>query len=175
MRPNQQGQESIIVTDFCNVSERAILLGLNDPEGLAFLPRNFEHASTFDDLLHEGIVDTLRKLFRESDLHESRVEQDGQSIPLIVEKSFDLICPTLFVGGVILSESPYMFSLALEIITGYAIEYFKGIVGDRKVKFNLVYSLENSNGTKVYKKAEYEGPVEGLPEIGRAVRKMLKE
>ncbi len=169
----QQRQGIITVTDFCDVSERARFLGLNNPEGLAFLPRNFEHATTFDELLHEDTVDTLRALFRNSEIPETRVEQPGQKIPVIVEKSFDLVCPAFFVGGVLFSENPHLLSLALSIVANYATDFFKGTPGPNEVTLSMINAVEKEDGSKVYKKVEYKGPVEGMAELRKTVGKVF--
>ena len=175
MRTIQQRQGIITVTDFCDVSEQAKLLGLNNPEGLAFLPRNFEHATTFDELLHESTADTLRTLFRNSEIPETRVERAGQKIPVILEKSFDLAFPALFVGGILFNENPQLFSLALDIVTSYAIEISRGMLGEKKVKFSLVTAVEDEEEAKVYKKAEYEGVVEGISEFKKIAGEVFRE
>lgn len=168
----QPRQGKITVTDFCDVSEQAGLLGLNDPQGLALLPRYFRQASTFDELFHEETTHTIRTLFRLNEIPETRVERHGQKIPIILQKNFDLMLPTLFVGGILLSENPQLLDLALSVIANYVTDVFKGIVGTKDVTFRIIEEVDKEDMGRVYKKVEYKGPAEGIKELRKTVREV---
>lgn len=65
------------VEDFVDVESRAAALGLNAPSGVCFLPRNIEDAASASELLYEGDVATLRVLFRQAGVVETRLEPAG--------------------------------------------------------------------------------------------------
>lgn len=168
----KQEQGTVIITDFCDVSAKAQLLGLNVPKGLAFLPRNFEYATTFDELLHESEVPTLRSLFRQHDIPETKFERHDQKIPYIVEKHVDLVLPAIFVGELILSQSPHLLSLSLNIIANYVTDCFKDSPGRQDVGLKVIKEEiveEDGKRRKRYQKIDYEGPVEGLAELTKIV------
>jgi hypothetical protein len=58
-------KSNLLVQNYINVKEKVKQLGCNKPEGLALLPRNFEKANFKEDLVHEGTVDTVRKLWKQ--------------------------------------------------------------------------------------------------------------
>jgi hypothetical protein len=84
---------SFTISDYCDVPAKAQALGLNVPDGLALLPRNFVDATSINELLHESAVQTVRILFRQNEIPETRLERKGQKIPCIKENEFALILP----------------------------------------------------------------------------------
>src|SRR5262249_19873290 len=161
---------SYTISDYCDVGEKAQTLGLNIPEGMAFLPRNFDKATTADDLLHESTVQTVRILFRENGIPETKLERDGQRIPCIQENEFALLLPTLFVSALILSQNPHLLSIALNIIATYATDFFKGIPVSNKVVLDVVVE---DKSRKCSKKVHYEGKIDGLKEITEIAGKVF--
>lgn len=163
---------AFIITDYCNVSERAQELGLNAPTGLAILPRNFEEAVSVNDLLHQSEVKTIRSLFRQNNIPETKLEKNNQKIPCTHENEFALVLPTIFVGTLLFSQNPHLLSLALSIIANYATDFFKGIPGRRKVVLNIVVENKSNGGAK---KIHYEGDSDGLKEITEIVGKVFND
>jgi len=150
------------VSGYCNVAARARTLGLNVPNGIAFLPRNFVEAKGPGELLHESSVQTVRSLFRQNAIPETRLELEGQKILCIQENEFALVLPTLFVSSLILSQNPHLLSIALNIIANYATHFFKGIPGRSRVVLDVVVEEKSKRSSK---KIHYEGEVGGLKEI----------
>ncbi|ACF46130.1 conserved hypothetical protein [Prosthecochloris aestuarii DSM 271] len=160
------------ITEYCDVRDRALAIGLNKPEGLALLPRNFDTASARDDLLHESAVHTVRILFRENDIPETRVEPEGHKIACIQENEFALVLPTLFVGALLLSQNPHLLSLALNVIANYATDFFKGLPGRNKVVLDVVVEDKTQKRSK---KIHYDGAIDGLKEINEIAGKVFTD
>lgn len=160
------------ITDYCDVQDRAAQLGLNKPEGLALLPRNFDTVTERGELLHESSIQTVRILFRESDILESRVEPEGHKIPCIQENEFALVLPTLFVGALLLSQNPHLLSVALSVIANYATDFFKGLPGRNKVVLDVVVEDKTRKRTK---KIHYDGSIDGLKEINEIAGKVFTD
>ena len=160
------------ITDYCDVPSRAEARGFESPNSLAFLPRRFDTASSIDELVHESSVQTMRILFREEGLQESRIEREGQRIPCIQENEFAIVLPTLFVGSMILSENPHLVSVALNVFSNYCTDFFKGIPGRKKVVLDVVVEDKKEKRSK---KIHYEGEVEGLKEINEIVGKVFSD
>ncbi len=150
---------TVQVLEFIDVKERSLELGCNIPTELALLPINFETANSKHELVHEDSVLTIRKLWRKAGVDETKLEKKGEKIPYEQRKSLELALPTVFVSFSLLSQDPNLVSVALNIISNYATDFFKGIAGEKKVKFDLAVE-QNENGKT--KRIHYEGGLEGL-------------
>ena len=158
------------ITEYCDVQDRAEQLGLNKPDGLALLPRNFDTVTELKELLHESAVQTVRILFRENDIPENRVEPKGHKIPCIQENEFSLVFPTIFVGTLLMSQNPQLLSLAISVIANYATDFFKGLPGRNKVVLDLVVEDKTQKRSM---KIHYDGAVDGLKEITEIAEKVF--
>lgn len=163
---------SITVEDYCVIADRAKVLGLIYPRGLAILPRNFDSAAEISEIVHEDSTATIRKLFRNQSVPEAQVENTGQKLPSIQENAADLLLPTLFVTAALYSENPHLVSLALNIISGYAIDFFKGLPSGGTAKISVVVERD---GKKVSKRLRFEGPPSGLRDLEPAIRKLIDD
>ncbi len=163
---------AIEVSDYPDVGERAEALGCNIPTGLALLPRGFDIASSLDELLHESSVPTVRSLWRQSGIQETKLEAEGQHFPYIEEKSGEWIGPTIFLASALYTQNPGIIAVALNIISNYLTEHlFKGYPGAPKAKLDIV--LENAKG-KGAKRIHYEGDPQGLSEVAHIIEEMSK-
>lgn len=158
------------INDYCDVPARSRELNLNEPTGIALLPRNFIDAGANGDLLHEASVQTIRSLFRQNNIVETRIEKHAHKIPVILENDSSLILPILFVSASIYSQNPQLVTIALNIMSNYATDFFKGIRGRKTVKLNVV--VQNRNGNS--KRISYEGGQEGLKEIAVIAGKVFR-
>jgi hypothetical protein len=163
---------SLTVEDFCVVADRAEALGLLYPRGLAILPRNFDSADTLSEIVHEDSTATIRKLFRQQGIQENQVEKPGQKLLRIQENAADLLLPTLFVTASLYSENPYLVPLALNILSEYAMDFFKGSLRNRSVDLSVVVERDEK---KVSKRIRYKGDVSGMKDLESAVRKLLED
>ncbi|QKK06961.1 MAG: hypothetical protein HND58_01485 [Planctomycetota bacterium] len=156
----------IEVDDYVNVDTQLKAFGMNMPQGIAFLPRNLATADSPSALLHESSVSTLRILFRQSGIVEDRIESPEQTILVLQENAFELTLPALFIGISLLTENAAAVNVALSVIANYATDFFKGIGGERRVKFSIVVE---DRYTGKYKRFRYSGDPAGLKEFGRIV------
>ena len=72
-----------------NLSERLLLLGLQQPEGIAIPPRNIPTAQSKEKLLHEDSTPTIRAiraLWRQAGVTEGRLEERAAPFPTLSEK-----------------------------------------------------------------------------------------
>jgi hypothetical protein len=163
---------AVTVEDFCIVADRCKSLGLLHPKGLAILPRNFGSTARLSEIVHEDSTATIRKLFLERGIQESKVENPGQKLPRIQENAADLLLPTLFVTVSLYSENPYLVSLALNILSEYAMDFFKGSPRNRTVNLSVVVERDEK---KVSKRILYKGDVSGMKDLEPAIRKLLED
>ena len=155
-------------SDYISVRDHAKRLGCNVPTGLAILPRNFETACDRSDLLHDDLVSTLRKLWREAGVADEPFEPSGERFPYAVQKAYDLLLPTLFVGGALLSQNPHLLSVALGVVANYVTERFQSSPKSKDVRMSIV--VETKQG--LYKKVDYEGPGDCLGNLYDIVREV---
>ncbi|HVZ92993.1 MAG TPA: hypothetical protein VG797_00635 [Phycisphaerales bacterium] len=149
-------------TDFIDVDARATALGLNPPHGICFLPRNFEDAPSASDLLYEGDIASLRILFRQAGIIETRLEPDGLRLPVLEQKSFELAIPTICVAVALLSENASIVNIALGIVANYATDFFKGMGGEKRVRFAIIIKDTAAGRSKCFK---YRGDVSGIKDF----------
>lgn len=114
----------IQVVEYINVTKRAEELGLNVPTGLAILPNNFDTAISADELIHEGTTPTIRSLWRQSGVIETRLEKGGSKLPQIARKSADWISPIIFVSQAMLMDAA--LPLTINLISSYLYDLLKG-------------------------------------------------
>jgi hypothetical protein len=157
---------SIQITEYIDVSERAKELGCNIPTEIAFLPRNFDTAVARNDLIHEGSVADFRILWRQAGLRETRIEREGERLPQAQEMSFEWVSPIIFISALYLSQNQQGVSIALNIISNYLTDFFKGIPGKKTVRLDVV--VEHTKGKK-YLRVHYEGDEQGLSEVSKAI------
>ena len=167
----ERGDIMIQISDYINVKERAHELDCNMPTSLALLPRNFETAKSKDELVHENTVPTIRKLWRQNNIVETRLEKEGERIPCIHEKTSEWIVPTIFITSALLSQNPHLVSLALGVISNFLADWFRGIPGGKKVKLNIV--IEPRIGG--FKHIQYEGNVDGLKDLPKIIHEVNNE
>lgn len=153
--------------EFVDVAEKAKSLGCNVPIGLALLPRNFEHAESKEELLHESTVSTVRVLFRQNNISETPLELEGDRFPQLSEKAFaGWIGPIIFVSYALLGQDPNILSLVLGVISNYLTDFFKGMPGVGKVRLDVVIETK----AKSYRRIHYEGPLSGLEELPEIIK-----
>jgi len=160
------------ISDYLDVKKRAQEIGCNVPETLALIPRNFESARSKEDLVHESSALTVRKLWQQNNIIETPIEKPGEKLPLVAEAAFEWIGPTIFVSAMLLSQNPNLVAIALNVISNYLTDWFRGVVKEtRKVKLNVI--VETKDGD--YKKLEYEGPPEGLKNLSGVIKAVCKK
>lgn len=163
---------SYAITDYPSLEERAAALDLKSPTTISILPRGFEWASSRNELYHESSASDLLTLFRLEGVKLAKVDYTDAKIPEIQENDFTLILPCFAVTAMILSNNPAAVSIALGIVANYATDFFKGITGKKKVRFDIV--VEES-GRKKTKKIHYEGDPDGIAGLAEIVRSTFHE
>jgi hypothetical protein len=159
------------ISVYSDVLERALALDCNAPTEIALLPRNFETAGSKEEFLHEDSVSTVRTLWRQAGIIETRLEKEGERFPYIQENAVDWIGPTIFVSASFLSGNPNAIAVALGVVSNYLTEMFKGVMGSTTVKFDVVKEQgDTENNQRSYLKFRYKGDVDGLRELPSIIR-----
>lgn len=162
----------IKVENYVNVKEKAQKLNLNIPLQIALLPKNFKTAKDKKELIHASTTPTVRKLWIQNNIQETPIEKSGEKIPCSAEKAFEWIGPTIFVSSLLLSQNPHLVNIALNVISNYLTDWFRGIAyNERKVKLSIV--VETRSGD--YKEVKYEGPLDGLGKLPKIIKEIHDE
>lgn len=152
---------TIQISEYADVKKRALDLGLNVPTGIAILPRNFAEAKSKDELMNETSAPTVRVLWRQAGVSETRIEKD-EKFPYLEELGFaEWVGPIIFVNASLLSQNPHLVTVALNVVSNYLTDFFKGIVGERNVRLEVAVEKRNGGVCKIH----YEGTPEGLHEL----------
>ena len=72
------------------------------------------------------------------------------------------------ISALFLSQNPNAISVAIGVISNYLTDWFKGTVGDKRVRLDIVVEIEGSK----YKRVHYDGNVEGLRELPKILREV---
>lgn len=155
------------ITDYVDVASRATDLGLKLPSGLAILPRNFDSAASPEEFLYESTTPTVRLLWREAGVTETRLESEAARARCIGEKAALWVAPTIFVGALLLTQNPQVVSIAINVISSYLTDMFRGLPVGRDVRLDVV--VEKTSRRKCVR-VRYEGKLEGLRDVPELVR-----
>lgn len=163
---------SITITDYADVTAKIAELGcLPLGSDLTLLPLNFDSASSIEDLRHASETSTIRKLLIQENLPFRDLVERGRRPPYIKNKSSDLILPTLYFSAVSLSQNPLLVSIALNVISNYVYDCFRGRSAGRTVKLHII-AEDVKKGR--FRQIAYEGTEEGLSTLADAIREAIK-
>ena len=148
--------------EYVDVPARAIAFGYQRPEGVVLLPRNFESVQSPDALVYDDAAITIRKVLSQAGIPTARLEGEQKKIPELAEKSSDWVGPTLFFAASMLTQNSAIVSIAINVISSYITDFFKGFPVGKHLKLDIV--VPEGEGRR-YRKIHYEGPVHGLKEL----------
>lgn len=160
--------------EYIDVRKKIGDLSLNDVEGLAFLPMNFESASKTDDFVYQDSLKVVRKLMLQKDIQVNRLEKEITKTNYYVENDITWIGPTIFIAYSFWTENPHLISIGLSMIAGYLSDFFKGKSQSPKVKLDYVLE-KNPKKDKKNVRFTYEGDIEGLDKLPSILEKLKDE
>lgn len=111
--------------------------------------------------IYAGTTESVLKLLRQAAVPVALAE-DRSTLDLRDNRSAEWIGPTLFVTPLLLSENPLAVSLALNVISAYVVDLFKGTKKEPNLTLNILFETERG---KSVKKVEFSGPATALPEV----------
>lgn len=139
------------------------------PETFAFFPENFNSAKNENDFIFPDSLSDLNKIFR---VNQIPIFKLTPGIPKYrSRKSADLIAPTLFISFSLLSDNSILISLALNVLSNYITDFFKGTLKNRKVKFEIIVETKKR---KEFSKISYDGDIEGLKDLEGIIKSLKK-
>lgn len=154
MTHSTKNDYTLHVSDYLDVRAQLGVLGCDEPDGLAFLPLNFESARDVEELRQSLEAVTLRKLFIAEDIPYTDMVSRDSRIPIAQNNWSELVLPTLFVTAALAAENPGLVNIALGVISKYVTDSLRGMSDVQTVKMEMVCERPDGN----YKRVTYEGP-----------------
>jgi hypothetical protein len=162
---------SIAVGDYLDVQMRLSELGLPSATGLTLLPTNLSSAPTAGDLLQASEAATVRSLFRSAGLGFAELPDRAHGIRYVQNNAADWVGPIIFVAGSLWSQNPLAVSVALNVISNYLTDFFKG-AKTRTAKLDFIVEKTKDS---TYKHLTYEGDIEGIAALEKVIRGLANE
>jgi hypothetical protein len=154
--------------EYLNVALRFADFGCRYPcTGIAFLPVNFESASSRADFLHASEAPTLKKLLKENGVPVEEIVTNEARPRYRKDKAFDWIAPTILISSALYTQNPSLVSVALGVLSNYATDFLKGMGGNNQVKLEVIVERTKSGS---FKRISYSGPADGIKNLAEAVR-----
>lgn len=158
-----------IIEKYINLNDRLTELECITTNSICFLPENIVDAKSVSEFIYIDSTQTVKKLFKKNNISVETL--DSNPTRFRQKRSSDWFAPTLFIGFSLLSDNSTMVSLALNVISNYLTDFFKGNFGEKKVKMEIIIETFPK---KTYKRLIYEGNTEGLKNL-EVIIKSLKE
>jgi hypothetical protein len=134
-------------------------LNLSIPESITFLPENIEKVNNENELIFADSTIDIRKLFRLNSVETTELIPISKSYN---RKAADFYGPAIFVSLSMLSENPNVVSVALNLLSSYIYDRFKGTTGSKKVKLEIYVETKKN---KAVKKIIYDGDASELHKL----------
>jgi hypothetical protein len=130
-------------------------------------------AESRNDLKYPTTAPTVRTLWRDAGIPESRIEPAGAKYPLAGQKGFEgWVAPTIFLSAAFLSHNASAAAIALNVISNYVSDFLKGFpANERKMSCDIVVEIKPG---AVYKRVRYSGDPKGLSEVPAVVEALVK-
>jgi len=163
------------ISDYIQVFEKLDELGCSYSGGIAILPENFEEATSATDLRHLSKASTIKKLFKSNGIPHSEIRKENEKPAYIQNNAFEWVAPTLFVSASVLSANPEIISVSLGVTANYLTDFFKGFLGEKKVKLEMVVEATDPRTlTKTYKRIRCEGNADDIAKLDDFIEKIGK-
>lgn len=151
------------------LTDSLIRLKIAVPAGLAFIPENIDSADRIEDCIYTDTLSDLRKFIRANQIEI--IELTKSNGLYRARKSADWFGPTLFVSASVISGNSELISIALNVISDYVTDFFKGSGRNTKIKMDIIVET-NNKGT--YKRIKYEGDAKGLEDVSKIIDSLTR-
>jgi hypothetical protein len=151
--------------DFMIITENECVIEItnkNPTPCVIIMPRNMSDHSRAESIYSSSSIDML-KLFRKNEI-ETYLYDDNYSLQ--ENRANDWFGPVLFISYMTISQNPNILNIALNVISNYVYDFFKGVLAPGKVRLSII--RENSDGSKT--EIKYEGDSDGIKELEKIVK-----
>lgn len=160
------------IEDYINVRKKLSELGCEEPSGFAVLPDNFDSAESKSDFQQVAEAATLKTLLRNEELPHDEILDPEERLGYRQDNALEWVAPTLFISSALIVENQAYVSVALNVVSNYATDFFKGMAGEKSVSMDIVVETSEE---KEYRKISYEGPPEGIKDLDSVVEEVFNE
>jgi hypothetical protein len=136
-------------------------------DSLIIIPNNLSNKNK--KFVYSNTTTSVFKELKANDINVTLFDIDPEQIYLEEKRSIDWIVPTFFVSTSLLSQQPLLISLAINVISNYIYDTLKGEKAKINTKMSIVIKDEEKG---LLKKVDYDGPVEGLPELAAIIKEL---
>ena len=150
-----------------NISNKLKELDIELPSTIAFYPENLKLATKKDELIFTETAAELCKYFKEQNINTEFFGADTELYRS--RKSAEIYLPAIFISLSLVSENPSIVSVALNVLSNYITEFFKGTFGKKTVNIEFFIETRKKN---VVKKVAYKGDVQGLSELEKVIKSL---
>lgn len=134
-------------------------------KGVYFIPENIFDSEDTSNFIYSETASDIRKVFRKNNLLVHYLTEDK---PLLrSRKSADWFGPTLLFSFSVIVNDPHLIGISLNLVSSYLYDFFKGKIGDKSVKFEVVVERKQN---EEFVKINYEGPIEGIAKLENVIK-----
>lgn len=164
-------QTKLSVQDVSDIVDISMNLGLPEPSGFCFLPRNIFEAKKAKDLLHDDFNMTIKKVWLKEGIKVGELQQKTH---YWAQRDYG-VQVTLFLGCALYSQNKTFIDIALNVLANYVADKFKSmkILVRKDCKIDLIVQKKAKRGFE-YKKLTYEGPADKLHELSDLVKRVME-
>lgn len=139
----------------------------NLEQAIYFLPENLDDGVIESEFIYPEATTDLRKILKE---HNVDVRYLTENKPLLrSRKSSTWFGPTFLITSSMLINNPELVAISINIMSSYLYDFFKGTIGDKQAKFEII--IENKNKGE-FSKIKYEGPVSGIKRLEKVINSL---
>ncbi|WP_130855201.1 hypothetical protein [Olivibacter jilunii] len=149
------------------IADKLEKLKIQLPNGLIFLPENFETAENKDQFIFTESMVNLAKIFRQRNIETFALGGDTEQYRS--RKNADIYFPLILFSASQISQNPDFISVCLNILSDYISDHFKGVFGQKKVYAD--FYVETKEKGKI-KRLSYKGDVQGLKELPKILKNL---
>lgn len=161
----------IEIIEYDNFKSLMEKFGYSIPSDFAFIPLNFEVASSKDDLVYSSEVKSVRKLLTQNKVGIDKIENENDHQFFLHQHNATWLAPTIFVGVSLLSENPNAISIALNVLSNYLTDFFKRDAQNSNFKMDIIVEVEKD---KSFKKITIEGEPKDFKELAKLIKEIIK-
>ena len=166
-----QLSNGVSVSEVDQLAVRLQELGLKSPTSICIVPSNYASAITFGDLFVPPSAADLRPLFREAGVSLETISPDGEGFLYRDDRDSTLIMPVIFFGMSYWSGNLDAITVALDVITNYVTDFFRGKAGNKNVRCSVLVETDTK---KTVRRIEYDGPPESFDKLVDAIKIAVK-
>lgn len=137
------------------------------PDVLSFLPENLDDATKVNEFIYSDSITDLRKIFKSNNIQTEFLSNEIPKFRL--RKNADWFGPAFFIAFSMLTENKDLITVALNVLSNYVTDLFKGSFSTKTAKLEIVVEISKN---KEYRRIKYEGSPEGIKDLPKIINSL---